>query len=80
MKFAKVLTPASESGGSDEDIGEAVDGPTCNGGVGEGVSWDARCLNLFRHLSRMDCNLREGFVDMVEEAIGSCARLCRRSS
>ena len=84
MKFAKVLTPASESGGSesDEDVRAAVDGPTCNGGVGEGVSWDARCLNMFRHLSRMDCNLGEGFVDMVEEAIGSCARspLCRRSS
>ena len=27
MKFPKGLAPASESGGSDEDVGEAVDGP-----------------------------------------------------
>ena len=60
MKFPKVLTPGSESGGSDEDVGETVDGP--DGGVG--ASWeDARRLNK----SRMDCNLREGFADMVEE-------------
>ena len=54
MKFPKVLvTPARESGSSDED-------------VGEGLSWDdARRLNK----SRIDCNLREGFVDMVEETM-----------
>ena len=59
MKFPKVLTPGSESGGS-EDVEEAVDGP--DGGGGEDVGWpgeDARRLNI----SRMDCNLR----DMVEE-------------
>ena len=53
MKFPKVLvTPEGrESGSSEED-------------VGEGIGWeDTRRLNR----SRMDCNLREGFVDMVEE-------------
>ena len=56
MKFPKVLvTPARESGSSDEDVG--------------GVSWDdARRLNK----SRIDCNLREGFVDMVEETMTLC--------
>ena len=58
MKFPKALTPASESGGSDEDVGEAVDG----------LDDDARPLNK----SRMDCNLREGFADMVEESIAPC--------
>ena len=70
MKLPKVLTPGSESGGSDEDVGETVDGS--DGGVGEGVSWEAaRRLKM----SPMDCNLREGFVDMVEEK-WLCARLC----
>ena len=73
MKFTKVLTAASESEGSDEDVREAV-GP--EGGVGEGVSWEgARRLNKFGHRSRMDCKLREGFVDMVEEIIVPCAAL-----
>ena len=71
MNVTKVLTAASESGGSDEDVGEAVDGP--EGGVEEGVPWeDARRLNMFGHLSRMDCNLREDFADMVEETIAPC--------
>ena len=71
MNVTKVLTAASESGGSDEDVAEAVDGP--EGGVGESVPWeDARRLNIFGHLSRMDCDLREDFVDMVEETIVPC--------
>ena len=36
MKCTKALLISRESGGSDEDIGEAIDGP--DGGVGEGVS------------------------------------------
>ena len=67
MKFPKGLAPASESGGSDEDVGEAVDGP--DGGAWKGVVWeDARRLNK----SRKRCNLREGFVDMVEEIMALC--------
>ena len=65
MKFPKVLTPGSESGGFDEDVRETVDGS--DKAVEE--SWeDARRLNT----SRMDCNLREGFVDMVEEQMAPC--------
>ena len=72
MKFPKALTPASESRGSDEDVGEAVDGP--DGVVEDDVNWeDARCSNK----SRMDCNLREGFFDMVEEN-GSIRLQCSR--
>ena len=60
MKFPKVLTAGSESEGSDED-------------VGEGVSWEeGRRLNN----SRRDCNLREGFVDMVEETMARSVRGC----
>ena len=63
--------PASESGGSDEDIGKAVDGP--DGETGKAVNWeDARLLNKFGHLLRMDSNLREGFIDMVEETMAPC--------
>ena len=68
-----MLTAASESGGSDEDVGEVVDGPEEGVGEGTGVNWeDARGLNKFGHRSRMDCKLREGFVDMVEETIVPC--------
>ena len=35
MKFTKTLVLASESGGSDEDVGKVVDGP--DGGVGEAI-------------------------------------------
>ena len=49
IKFTKVPTAAGESGGSDEDVGEGVDGPD---GVRDGVSWeDARRLNKFGHRS-----------------------------
>ena len=57
MKFPKGLTPARESGESDED-------------VGEGVRWqdEVRRLNKLR----MDCKLRDGFVDMVGTIMALC--------
>ena len=65
MKCTKALLLSCESGGSDEDVGVAVDGP--GGGVGDDVSWeDARRWKRFGHLSRINCNLLEGFVDMAE--------------
>ena len=69
MKFRKALLPATGrgSGGLGGDVGEAVDGP--GGGVGGGVSWEARQLNK----SQRYCN-----VDIVEETMALCEFLGSR--